>query len=194
MHLFDRWMFHLYYYHRQPPPWDTGITPPEVIEFLDSHLPGRALDLGCGSGTNVITLAKHGWQVTGIDYAWSAIRIARHKAQLAGVKVDLKVKSVTQLQGFNDRFDLILDIGCFHNLAKEERPVYVRHIQRLLNHSGTYLLYVHIKSESACRGTGVSESDLERIATCLRLISRQNGTERGHHASAWLTYQQPIKG
>ena len=32
-------------------PWDTGVSPPELLDFLDRHPPGRALDLGCGTGT-----------------------------------------------------------------------------------------------------------------------------------------------
>ncbi|MEW6615857.1 MAG: methyltransferase domain-containing protein [Thermodesulfobacteriota bacterium] len=56
-------------YFRGQTPWDTNITPPEVMEFIQKTSPGRALDLGCGTGTNGITLARHGWKVTGVDFA-----------------------------------------------------------------------------------------------------------------------------
>src|SRR5881296_1344749 len=48
------------------PPWDTGITPPEVERFVASHAPGRAIDLGCGTGTNAVYLARHGWSAVGV--------------------------------------------------------------------------------------------------------------------------------
>jgi 2-polyprenyl-3-methyl-5-hydroxy-6-metoxy-1,4-benzoquinol methylase len=188
MDVLRRWIFHLRYTLHQPLPWDTGITPPEVEEFIASHPPGRALDLGCGTGTNVITLAQHGWQVTGVDYAWSAIHLARRKVQQAGVSADLQVDSVTRLHGLNGLFNLILEIGCFHSLSSEARHAYLGNVVRLLDPVGTYILYVHIKPEAAVRGPGVVEADLERIADQLQLVRRQDGTERGHHPSAWLTY------
>jgi methylase of polypeptide subunit release factors len=61
----------------QKPVWDTGISPPELLDFIANHNPGRALDLGCGTGTNSITLAKHGWEVTGVDFVKRAINLAR---------------------------------------------------------------------------------------------------------------------
>ncbi len=45
--------------------WDTGISPGELANFLDTHPPGRALDLGCGTGTNAIAIANHGWEMVG---------------------------------------------------------------------------------------------------------------------------------
>ena len=59
-----RWEFKWRYWRRQTP-WDTQVTPPEVMEFIARTPPGKALDLGCGTGTNAITLARHGWQVDG---------------------------------------------------------------------------------------------------------------------------------
>jgi methylase of polypeptide subunit release factors len=60
------------------PRWDTGITPPELIELVESGQvpPGRALDIGCGTGTNAVFLAQRGFEVVGTDVAWLAIRRA----------------------------------------------------------------------------------------------------------------------
>ena len=112
--MFRKLFFNLQYFKQ--PPWDTGISPPELIQFMAGHPPGRALDLGCGTGTNAIELAKRGWQVTGIDFARRAIRIAHSKAKMAGVQIDFRVADVSKLPDIAGPFDLILDIGCFHSL------------------------------------------------------------------------------
>ena len=92
----NRWKFQWRYWRRQTP-WDTQITPPEVMEFIARTPPGKALDLGCGTGTNAITLARHGWQVTGVDFASKAISAARRKAAGAGLKIDFHTADVTDL-------------------------------------------------------------------------------------------------
>ena len=61
--LLRRFLFHYWYFGQ--PPWDTGVSPPELLDFIQNHKPGRAIDIGCGTGTNVITLANAGWNVTG---------------------------------------------------------------------------------------------------------------------------------
>ncbi len=114
--IFKKLWFSIWYYFH--PPWDTGVSPPELMNFIENHRPGVALDLGCGTGTNAITLAKHGWVVTGIDFAAPAILKGRRKASLEGVEIDLRVGDVTQLQQLGQPCDLILDIGCFHNLTE----------------------------------------------------------------------------
>jgi SAM-dependent methyltransferase len=187
MNFLRRWKFHTWYQGDEPPPWDTGVTPPEVVSFVTGHPPGRALDLGCGTGTNVIYLAKHGWQATGIDFAWSAIRAARLKARQAGVKVNLRVGDVTRLRHVHGPFDLILDIGCFHNVAATGRPAYRTNLERLLAPGGTYLLYVHLRPEAKTSGHGVLEAELVALGNRLRLVSRQDGFDRDR-PSAWLTF------
>ena len=91
-----RWKFEWRYW-RGNTPWDTNITPPEVMEFIAASPPGKALDLGCGTGTNAITLARHGWQATGVDFAPKAIRAARRKAKQAGFEIDFHCADASDL-------------------------------------------------------------------------------------------------
>ncbi len=171
----------------QKPVWDTGISPPELLDFIDNHNPGRALDLGCGTGTNAITLAKHGWDVTAVDFVKRAINLARQNAQQYGVKVDLRVENVTRLESITGKFDLILDMGCFHSLPPSTRQAYILKIDQLITDSGTFLLYLFMKSVPDWPGPGASDADIRFITQNLNLVQRKDGTERGERPSAWLT-------
>ena len=173
------------------PRWDTGITPPEVMAFTEDHAPGRALDMGCGTGTNAITLAQHGWQVVGIDFIGSAIRQAKRKARQAGVKIDLRKGDVTRLNGINGQFDLVLDIGCFHNLMSEGKRTYAQNLTHLLAPGGTFLLYAFFRTTDS--SNGLLPEDSELLATYLKLVERQDGTERGQRPSAWFTFTKPAR-
>jgi cyclopropane fatty-acyl-phospholipid synthase-like methyltransferase len=173
------------------PPWDTNQTPPEVYEFIENHPPGRALDLGCGTGTNVITLAKNGWEVTGVDFIPKAIRTARRKAARQGIKVEFHVGDVTNLDGIKGHFDLILDIGCFHSLGQSGMEAYRSNIKRFLSPGGTYLIYAFFRADESSEGSGTTERELELFSDFLTLIKREDGTERGIRKSAWITYKKP---
>jgi SAM-dependent methyltransferase len=185
---FLRRLFFNFWYYRSPP-WDTGVSPPELVAFIESHPPGRALDLGCGTGTNVLTLAHHGWEATGVDFAPRAIRIAKRKARQANIDVDLRVADVTKLQDANRPFDLVLDMGCFHSLPPASKLDYINNLERLLAPGGTYLMYGFF-NEAADSGPGLVEADLEKLKERLRLVERQEGTERGQRSSAWFSFRR----
>ena len=138
-----RILFELWYWLPRRPPWDTGVTPPELERFVATHPPGRALDLGCGTGTNAVYLAKHGWTAAGVDFAARAIAKARRRAREAGVasRCTFHVGDVTRLDFLAGPFDLALDIGCLHSLPVAERAAYGAGIGRLVRPGGTYLLY-----------------------------------------------------
>jgi SAM-dependent methyltransferase len=170
------------------PPWDTGTSPPELVDFIANHPPGRALDLGSGTGTNAITLARSGWQVTGIDFAWRAIKIARRKTKEAGVIVDLRVGNILQLNDLAGVFDLILDIGCYHSLPAGGKRIYENNLEIFLAPQGYYLMYGFLQSPDDS-GPGMSMEDVERLSARLRLVKRVDSLGRGMRPSVWLTYQ-----
>ena len=83
---------------------------------------GRALDLGCGRGTHAITLARRGWQVTGVDAIPSALATARERASRASQEVRFLVGDVTDLPPeVSTNYRFALDIGCFHGLSDAQR-------------------------------------------------------------------------
>ena len=182
-----RLFFNLFYFRH--PPWDTGISPPELLDFLANHPPGQALDLGCGTGTNAITLTRHGWQVIGIDFAYRAIQAARRKARQAGLSVDLQVGDVTRLEGISGSFDLVLDIGCFHGLDPAGMQAYVANLDRLLAPQGTFLMYGFFREEAG-PGPGMLPTDLNRFSPRFELAHREDSTDRQQRASVWLTYHR----
>ena len=180
-------IFFNFWYLLQKPPWDTGISPPELMAYIQTHPPGRALDLGCGTGTNAITLAQHGSQATGVDFALTAIRKARRKARGAGVEAQFLAESVTRLEGVHGPFELILDMGCFHNLAAAEKALYIRNLERLLAPGGIYLLYGFFKSDGNS-GIGLEQADLAALADSFQLVDRTDGFNRRRQPSAWFTF------
>lgn len=182
------WWSFLWRYWRGRTPWDTGITPPEVLDFLSTAAPGRALDLGCGTGTNAITLAINGWQVTGIDFAAQAIRNARRKAVKANLHIDFRLGDVTDLEDITVFFDLALDIGCLHALNEERLTDYAQGLQRLVRPGGTYMLYAWLPRTWKGRQRGISS---EAIYALLRNhFHEQKSTfgEEGGAPSAWYWF------
>ena len=56
--------------------------------------PGRALDAGCGHGSDTLWLAAHGWRVTAVDFSAAALAYARSTPEAAGADVARRVEWV----------------------------------------------------------------------------------------------------
>jgi SAM-dependent methyltransferase len=124
--------------------WDRGVPTADLVELVEgASAPGQALDLGCGTGTDSIYLAQHGWHVTGVDMVPKALAIARQKAATAGVSPRLLEGDVTRLQDFGvgDGYTLLLDFGCFHTLPQDRRDAYVRSVSEVAAPGALFLLY-----------------------------------------------------
>lgn len=97
-------------------PWDSGEVEGRLVEFVRSGgvAAGRALDVGCGTGTNAVWLAEQGFAVVGIDIAPRAIAAA--EARIAGRGLDCRfaVRDILTETIDGGPFDFVFDRGCFH--------------------------------------------------------------------------------
>jgi cyclopropane fatty-acyl-phospholipid synthase-like methyltransferase len=188
MNLFKHLSFELWYLRH--PPWESGIVPPELIEFIGSHPPGRALDLGCGSGTSSLALAKGGWTVCGVDYARGAIHRARQKNRLTGLAVDFHLCDVTRLPPsiLLASYDLVLDIGCFHGLSLRERDIYLETLEHLIAPGGCWLMYGFFNTEEN-PVNGSTDRKQNEPGKRLKLTWRRDGMEMKDRPSAWFCYR-----
>jgi SAM-dependent methyltransferase len=197
--MINRIVFDLQYRFSKPP-WDSGVTPPEVVESIEGGLvaPGRALDLGCGTGTNSIYLARHGFTTFGVDYSPKAIATARAKARRAGVVVDWQVADATRLDFLNAPFDFVLDIGCLHTVDPTERARYAANLARLTRAGSLYMLYAFSPRPAdqtggmiKLRAFGMTPEQVQRTFEQDYALERVvQGADRGNRPSAWYWFKR----
>ena len=122
-------------------PWDTGAPDPMLIQAVESGtLPvGRALDVGCGTGTNAIWLAQHRYDVVGIDVAPLAIEQARNKLP-AGLNCRFSPLDFLVECPDGGPFEFVFDRGCFHVFDEPgERAIFAAQVSKVLAPNGVWL-------------------------------------------------------
>ena len=123
-------------------PWDVGETDEHLASFVEAGRVGggRALEVGCGTGTNALWLAARGFHVVGVDVSGLAIERARAKASSGKVSCAFHC-----LDFLNDDlpagpFDFAFDRGCFHIFDEAaERARFVERVAGLLGPDGLWL-------------------------------------------------------
>jgi SAM-dependent methyltransferase len=179
------------------PRWDTSQVVPELIAYIEGEKPepGRAIDLGCGTGTNAVYLAEHGWEVVGVDFVGSAIRKARRRARRTGVegKTRFVVTSVTRLDRLKGPpFDLALDVGCLHSLTPDDQRDYADGLARRLRPGATFLLYAFGPRQRGHKWIGLTLNDVHGLfGVRFRVLDVQQGTDTASGlTSAWYRLER----
>ena len=102
----------------------------------EEHIhPGRSIELGCGSGTNAVWLAKQGFEVTAVDVSSAAISRARERAASEGAKVSFLCGDVLNLPDIGT-YDFVFDCGCYHVVRRLDVQSYQRTL-RQVTHPGS---------------------------------------------------------
>jgi methyl halide transferase len=102
--------------------------------------PGKALDIGCGTGDNAIWLSKTGFDVTGVDISETAIGMARRKAEESNVAVEFHVADFLSQKIPGKPFHFVFDRGCFHTFdRKKSRRKFAASVSNILAPDGLWL-------------------------------------------------------
>jgi len=161
-------------------PWDTGVTPPELVELIEGPeaLPsGRALDLGCGTGTNVAYLAEHGWDATGVEADGRALGAAQHRLRtVSDARVFRGDVSRLDALAVDAPFDLVLDIGCFHSVAPGRRDAYAYGVATRTAPGATLFVFAFARRPGLVPVGVTSREMRDRFAPWFEPVGRIAGT------------------
>ena len=163
------------YYRAGKPPWDTDVTPPELVALVAGREPGRALELGCGTGTNAIYLARLGWDVVAVDLIDRAVEQARAKAAAAGVTPRFLCADAARLD-FDGRFELFFDLSCFCAIPAHRRDAYVAGLTRRAVTGAQLLMFGYGPEAFDDPISGVTADELRTRFTGWDLVDVTPGT------------------
>jgi len=172
-------------------PWDSGVPPPELrelIEGADARTPGKALDLGCGTGTNAIYMTQHGWDVTAIDFVPRAISLAKAKAAAAKVSPRLILGDVTRLDELNvgDGYSLVFDLGCLHAIPQSRRDDYVAGVNKRTLPGADYLIWGFYAKLNPVTNARISREEVEqRFGASWELVRAWGGAQPDRLPGRW---------
>ncbi len=98
----------------------------------------HVLDVGCGDAALATRLALEGAKVTGLDTSTRMISLARRRADLAGIELDLVKGRAEDLPFPDSRFDLVFSVAtlCFSKDAGQS----IREMTRVLRPDGRLIV------------------------------------------------------
>lgn len=105
--------------------------------FVEPHIPRfaefprwagrRVLEIGCGIGTDTISFARAGAQVTAVDLSEASLEVARKRAAVFGLedRITFYQANAEELSSVvpREHYDLVYSFGVIHHTPHPERVV-----------------------------------------------------------------------
>ncbi len=132
-------------------PWEIHRADSSLIDFVSASglAPCRVIDIGCGTGSNVIWLAQQNFQATGYDLSPLAIKTAQEKAGKAGVNCTFCNADFLLDEIGVHSFELAFDRGCFHHIRDhDKRLFFAQKVSEILSENGIWLSLIGNSDET----------------------------------------------
>jgi ubiquinone/menaquinone biosynthesis C-methylase UbiE len=172
-----------------------------LIARADLRPGQRILEIGCGTGTLLLAVARRqpGAQTIGIDPDPAALRRARRKADRAGLPIRLERAFAGELPLPDGSIDRVLSSFMLHHLDDEEKRRAMREIRRVLRPGGQ----LHVAdfagvpadrglSRLVHRNPSLAGNLADAVLAALRQAGLTDVAENGHgsnHFGGYLYYR-----
>jgi methyl halide transferase len=180
--------------------WDLGKPTPVFKRLISSRqlLAGRMIVLGAGRGYDAREFARHGFQVTAVDFSSQAVS-EMHRLATAEAPVEILQHDIfTLADTLNHSFDYVLEYTCFCAIDPERRAEYADLVARLLKPNGIYI-DLAFPLDGRKGGPPFAVSTLEILdlfqARGFKLISRDKPADsisRRRHAEELFLFQKNV--
>ncbi|HVC66862.1 MAG TPA: class I SAM-dependent methyltransferase [Acidimicrobiales bacterium] len=124
--------------------WPTDPDP-LLVELTGTLSPGRAIDLGCGTGRNAVWLATAGWKVTGVDGSSVGLAQAGQRATEAGTSLDTVQADLAGYRPDPGAYDLVV-VANIHLPADERGHLFAAAAEALAPGGHLYVVGHHLES------------------------------------------------
>jgi SAM-dependent methyltransferase len=176
-------------------PWDSGRPDAHLRKVIEEHgvKPGKGLEIGCGTGTNLVWLAQHGFEMTGMDLSQTAIAKAEARVAAAGLSCQLLAGDFLADRVPGAPFEFVYDRGCLHVFdSAEDRSRFASRVGDLLAPEGIWHSLIG-STDGPPRDTGPPRHSAAEIVVAvepyfevLELRSTVFDREGHNHARAWV--------
>ena len=122
------------------------------VETLHSHAVKNVLDLGCGTGNDVMRLAQAGFQVTGLDFSIEALQQASRKVPAPGRFV---LADIAQPLPFApSSFEAVMSNVAIHMFSDVITRAVFREIWRIVCPDGWFMFHLNALEDRPLREKG----------------------------------------
>ena len=169
-------------YKRGTDGWDLAGPTPALKRMAESGRfpPGRMLVPCAGRGYDAREFARHGFQVTAVDFSPSAVSEMKRLAE-PDAPVEVLQHDMFQLpQAMDGTFDYVLQYTCFCAIDPQRRNDYADLVSRLLKPGGVYIdLAFPLDDRKGGPPFAVSDAEIEELfaARGFKLMGREKLTD-----------------
>lgn len=132
---------------------------PHLIPCFRARGAKRILDLGCGTGRHIVYLAKHNFEVYGIDASPAGIELTKRWVKDEKLRASLIIGGIYNKLPYADAFfDAVISVQVIHHNTAENISRLIAEIRRVLQPEGLFFATVPLYRNQAKKFRQIEEN------------------------------------